>query len=87
MSTTLEYLKTISTKEFVRKYDEMKNGVDALMLSLETLSVLTGKSMYREEFKKANSEPALYHLQRLISRWKEMRSLLEPYAYVKKLSD
>ncbi|MBI5351834.1 MAG: hypothetical protein HZB50_04270 [Chloroflexi bacterium] len=87
LSTTLEYLSAKSTEKFIRKYEEMNHGVDVFMQSLETLSLLTGNSIYRDEIKKAYSEPALYHLQRLISRWKEIRPLLEPYAYVRKLPD
>ena len=65
----------------------MNNGVDVGKQSLETISVLTGNSIYWDEIKKANSEPALNHTQKLISRWKEMRPLLETYAYVRKLPD
>jgi len=87
LSTTLEYLSVKSTEKFVRKYHEMHLGADVLNQSLETLSVLTGNSIYREEIKKACSEPALSHPQRLISRWKEMHLLLEADAYVRKLPD
>ena len=86
-SVTLEYLSVNSTDEYVRKYHEMNLGADVIMQCLETLLVLTGNSIYREEIKKAVSEPALNHLNRLISRWKEMRPLLEPFAYVRKLPD
>lgn len=82
LSTTLECLKDKYTEEFV-----IKKGTDALMHSLETISMLTGNSIYREEIKKAYSEPALHHLGKFISRWKEMRFLLEPYSYVRKLPD
>jgi hypothetical protein len=87
LSTTLEYLSTKSTENLIRKFEEMNYGVDVLKQSLETISILTGNSIYRDEIKKAYSEPALYHLKRLDSRWKEMRPLLEPYVYVRKLPD
>jgi hypothetical protein len=87
LSTTLECLSAKSTEKYVLKYDEMHCGADVLKQSLETISVMKGNSIYREEIKKSVSEPALSHLQRLISRWKEMRTLLEPFAYVRKLPD
>ena len=87
LSTTLEYLSVKSSEKCIRKYDEMNNGIDVLKQCLETISILTGNSIYREEIKKAFSEPALFHSQRLISKWKEMRSLLEPFAYVRNLPD
>jgi len=80
LSTTLEYLAVKSTEKFIRKYEEMNYGTDVLKQSLETISVLNGNSIYRDEIKKAYSEPALYHVQRLDSRWKEMRPLLERFA-------
>ena len=87
LSTTLECLSVKSTEISVQKYSEMHQGADVLKQSLETLSELTGNSIYWEEIKKAVSEPALNHLQRLISRWKEMSPLLRLYADVKKLPD
>jgi hypothetical protein len=86
-STALEYLSTKGTEELFRKYHEMHLGADVIKQCLETLSLLTGNSIYKEEIKKAISEPALDHLDKLIFRWKEMRSLLEPFANVRKLPD
>ncbi|NOT04326.1 MAG: hypothetical protein HOP27_06970 [Anaerolineales bacterium] len=87
LETTKEHLLTKSTEEFIRKYSEMNDGSNALIQSVEALTLLTGNSIYRDEIKKACSESALSHPQRLISRWKEVRPLLEPYAYVRKLPD
>jgi len=87
LSTTLECLSAKSNEKLALKYQDMNLGVDVLKQSVDTISMLIGNPIYLEEVKKAFSEPVLYHIQRLDSRWKEMRPLLEPFAYVRKLPD